>query len=117
MEGKLVLARQAGELGRVRRGARGVAAHQFEQGRLQSCKRERAGMGDFRGPRLHALDQRNRAIDLAERPQRKREIAHRADAGVESEAKGQVVVTARLKHGERLRSAPAPRDTLPRTSR
>ena len=102
MEGKLVLAREAGELRRVRLGARGiVAAYQFEQGRVQSCKRERAGMSDVRGPPLHAVDERNRAIDLPERPQRDRKIAHRADARVESEAKGQIIVTARLKHCER----------------
>ena len=44
MERELVLAREAGELGGVRFGARRVATHQFEQGRLQSSERERAGM-------------------------------------------------------------------------
>ena len=33
-------------------------------------ERERADMGEVRDPRLHAVDERSRAIDLAERPQR-----------------------------------------------
>ena len=47
------------------------------------------------------VDERNRAIDFAERPRRKREIDHRGDAGVLSEAKGQIVVAAGLEQGER----------------
>ena len=58
-------------------------------------------MGEARDPRLHAVNERNRAIDLAERPQRNRQIDHRADAGVMSEAKGQIVVAAGLEQGER----------------
>ena len=58
-------------------------------------------MGDFRDPRLHAVDEGNRAINLPKRPQRDRKIPHRADARVESEAKGQIIITARLKHFER----------------
>ena len=85
----------------MRRGARGVAAHQVEQDRLQCCECERAGVRDFPDPPLHALNEQNRAIDLPERPQRKREIAHRADAGIELETKGEVIVSAGLKHCER----------------
>ena len=66
--GQVVLAREAGEFEGVRRGARAVAAHQFEQGRVHSSSCERADMGEVRDPRLHAVDERNRAIDLAERP-------------------------------------------------
>ena len=66
--GQIVLAREAGEFEGVRRGARPVAAHQFEHGRVHSSRRERADMGEVRDPRLHAVDERNRAIDLAERP-------------------------------------------------
>ena len=58
-------------------------------------------MGDFCGPLLHGVDERNRAIDLAERPQSKRKIAHRAHARVEAEAKGEIIVTSRLKRFER----------------
>ncbi len=58
-------------------------------------------MGEVRYPPLHAVDERNRAIDLAERPQREGKIGHRADARVRSEAKGQIVVAARLEQGER----------------
>ena len=96
-----MLAREPDELEGVRRGARGVATHQFEQGRVHSSKRERADMGEVRHPRLHAVDERNRAIDLAERPRRNRQIGHCADAGVQSEAKGQIVVAAGLEQGER----------------
>ena len=96
-----MLAREPGEFEGVRRGASVVATHQFEQGRVHSSKRERADMGEVRDPRLHAVDERNRAIDLAERPRRNRQIGHRGDAGVHAEAKGQIVVTAGLEQGER----------------
>ena len=52
-------------------------------------------------PRLHTIVKRNRAIDLAERPQRGRQIGHRGDAGINSEPKSQIVVAARLEQGER----------------
>ena len=72
---------------------------------------------EARDPRLHAVDERNRAIDIAERPRRNREISHRGDAGVRSEAKGQIVVAAGLEQGERaFQDDPAPRDTRRRTS-
>ena len=58
-----MLARESGEFEGVRRGARVVATHQFEHGRVQSSHRERADMGEARDPRLHAVDKRNRAID------------------------------------------------------
>ena len=75
-------------------------------------------MGEVRDPRLHAVDERNRAIDLAERPRRNRQIGHRGDAGVQSEAKGQIVVAAGLEQGERpFQSDPALRDTRRRTSK
>ena len=43
----------------------------------------------------------NRAPDVAQRPQCKREVKHRRDARVLSEAKGQIVVAPGLKQGER----------------
>ena len=52
--GQIMLAREAGEFECVRRGARVVATHQFEQGRVHSSIRERADMGEVRDPRLHA---------------------------------------------------------------
>ena len=51
-----MLAREAGKFEGVRRGARMVAAHQFEEGRVHSSKCERADMGEVRDPRLHAID-------------------------------------------------------------
>ena len=47
-------------------------------------------MGEVRDPRLHAVDERSRAIDLAESATTRRQIGHRGDAGVPSEAKGQI---------------------------
>ena len=101
-QGQVVLTREPGQLEGVRRGARGAATHQFEQGRVDFSHAERAGMGQVRDPCLHALDKRSRAIDLAERPQRKRQIEHGRDAGVSPEAKGQIVVAAGLERGERV---------------
>ena len=40
-----------------------------------------------RGSGLHAVDERNPAVDLAERPRRKRQKGHRADAWVMAEAR------------------------------
>ena len=53
-----MLVGEAGEFEGVRRGARRVATHQFEQGRMHLPIRERADMGEVRDPRLHAIDER-----------------------------------------------------------
>jgi hypothetical protein len=59
-------------------------------------------MGEVRDPPVHAVDERNRAVDLAERPGRKRKIDHRGGARIHSETKGQIVViTAGLELRER----------------
>ena len=58
-------------------------------------------MGEVRDPRLNAVDERSRAIDLAESPQRGRQSGHRGDAGVPSEAKAQIIVAAGLEQRER----------------
>ena len=58
-------------------------------------------MGEARDPLPGAADERSRAFDIAERPQRKREVVHRRDAGVLSEAEGQIVVAAWLEQGQR----------------
>jgi hypothetical protein len=58
-------------------------------------------MSKGRNPRLHTLDERNRAIHLAESPRPDRQVSHRVHAGVLSEAKGQVIVAAGLEQGER----------------
>jgi hypothetical protein len=65
---QLVLASEPGKLEGVRSAASVVSTHQFEHGRLHSSKRERADMGALRHPRLHAVDKRNRPINLAKRP-------------------------------------------------
>jgi len=65
---QLVLTGEAGEFKCLRRRARMVSAHQIKQGRMHFSKCEHADMGQARKPSLHAFDERNRAIDLAERP-------------------------------------------------
>ena len=57
--------------------------------------------GEARDPRLHAIHERNRAIDLPERPRNNRQAGHRGDTGVPREAKGQIIVTAGFEQGER----------------
>ena len=96
-----MLACEPGEFGGVRRGAGVVATHQFEQGCKHSSKRERADMGEVCHPRLHTFDERNGAIDLAERPRRKGKIGHRGDAGVRPESKGEIVVASGFEQRER----------------
>ena len=74
-------------------------------------------MGEARDPRLHAVDERNRTIDLAERPRHERQMGHRRDAGVMAEPKCQIVVTAGLEQGERpFQMLPCFARTLRRTS-
>ena len=63
-----MLTREPGELEGVRHGAQAIATNQFEQGRVHFSKRERDDMGESVYTRLHAVDERNRAIDLTERP-------------------------------------------------
>src|ERR1700722_3175740 len=79
-----------------------VATHQFEQCRMQSREGERSGMCETNDPRLHLVDERDRSIELAERPQDVRQIAHCADPGVLPESKGQIVVSTRSEQGKCL---------------
>ena len=58
-------------------------------------------MGEVRDPRLSVGRQGNRASDVAQRPQREREVKHRRDAGVLSKAKRQIVVAPGLEQGQR----------------
>ena len=60
----------------------------------------RADMGEARDPRLARADEGNRAFDLAQRPQCEREHEASRDAGVLSEAKGEIVVPPGLEQGE-----------------
>ena len=98
---QVVIAREVREFEGVRCGTRVLTTHQFEQGRVHSSKRERADMAEVRHSPLHAVDERNRAIDLTERPQGQREKCHSADAGVLSETECHVVVATWLKQSER----------------
>ena len=100
-QGQIVLAHDACEFGDAGPGARTVAAHQGEEGRLTCAKRERGGVGKARDPRFHSLNERNRSVDLAKRPRNERQIDHRSDAGIRREAKRQIVVAAGLEQGER----------------
>ena len=65
--------------------------------------RERMGadMRQVRDPRLGTPNERNRASDVAERPQRERQIGHRPNARVPSKAKRQIVVAPRLEQCQR----------------
>jgi hypothetical protein len=47
-------------------------------------------------------DERNRACNVAQRPQSNREIKHCGDAEVRSKAKGQIIVPPRLEQSQRL---------------
>jgi len=85
----------------VRRGAREVAAHEFEHNRVEFPVRARADMREAGDPRLGLAYEINRASDVAERPQCKREVKHCADAGVVSEAERQIVVAHGLEQRER----------------
>ena len=98
---QLALASEPGKLEGVRRGPRAVAAHQFKHSRVVCSNRQRADVGEVRHPRLHAVVERNRAIDLAERPRHYRKMGHCGDAGVWSETERHVVVSTGLEQGER----------------
>ena len=74
---------------------------------------ERGDMGEVRDPRLHAVDERDRAIDLAERPRHDRQRTHRGGAGVLSKAKSQIVVAAGLEQGESPASLVFPNLVVP----
>jgi hypothetical protein len=65
---QIVLAREPGKFGCVRRGARQVAAHQREQGRVHSSVCACADMSEARDSRLGVVDQGNRPLDAAQRP-------------------------------------------------
>ena len=56
-------------------------------------------MAEAPRPRCMPVDKGNRALDLAQRPQRERQVGHRGDSGVLSEAEGQIVVAAGLEQG------------------
>ena len=49
----------------------------FPADREPPCAGERGDMGQVHDPRLHAVDERGRAIDLAESPQRGGQSGHR----------------------------------------
>jgi hypothetical protein len=62
----------------------------------------RADVGEGAASRIRVASERNRPPDLAHRPQSECEEEHRRDAYVYSEAKGQIVVAAGLKLGQRM---------------
>ena len=65
---QVMLTREPGEFESALRGPYAVAAHQFEQRRMLSSKRERAGMRNGGELRLSAFEKGHRALDFAERP-------------------------------------------------
>jgi TPR repeat protein len=56
---------------------------------------------EARDPRFSAVQEGNRASDVAQRPQCKREVKHCGDAGVLSEAKGEIVLSHGLEQRNR----------------
>jgi hypothetical protein len=59
-------------------------------------------MSEARDPRLCVTEDGDRAPDVTQRPQYKREVEHRGDAGVVSEPERQTVVAPGLKQGDSL---------------
>ena len=86
-------------------------AHQCEHGGVHCAERKRVGVGEACDPRIHAPNERDSAIDFAERPQRERQIGHGGDAWVHPETIGQIIVAARLEPRERAF------DTIPRVEK
>ena len=113
---QFVLSHEPPKFEGVRRDAREVAAHHFEQGRVLFPVCERGDMGEARAPRLGVADERYRALDVAQRPQCERETKHRRDTGVVSEPESQIVVAPGLKQGERAPDDLALRGARQRTN-
>ena len=65
---QIVLTRETGRHGTVLRGARPVASHQLEQGRVYFRIRMRADMRHACKPLLRAVNERYRAPDVSQRP-------------------------------------------------
>ena len=104
---KIVLTRESRGFGGIRCGAREVPPHQLEHGRAPFPVRAGADVGEARDPRRSIVGQGNRALDVAQRPQRERQENHRRDARILPEAEGQIVVAPGLKQGQRtFQSAP-----------
>ena len=77
-----------------------VPPHQLEHRRVRFPTRaSRNARGSRYAPR--ARQRANRATDVAQRPQREREINHRHDASVVSEAEREIVVPAGMEQGDR----------------
>ena len=116
--GQVMLARQPGEFGGLLRDPHTVAAHQVEQRRMVPSKRQRAAIRDGGETRPSVFGQGHGALDVAERPQGHRRAQQDGGADVNPEAKGQIVVAARLEQGERAFEIVARfPDTLRRTGR
>src|SRR6516162_11104916 len=67
---------------------------------MHCAEREGVRVCEAHDPRIHALNQRNSLINLAERPQHECEIGHGGHAKVHPEAKRQIVVAPGLEQGE-----------------
>jgi hypothetical protein len=98
---QIVFARKSSEFDGVSRCPREVAAHQFDQGDNAMSRSARADVRVTRDPRLSVTNEGNCALNVAQRPQREREVKHRRDARVLSETKGQIVVPAGLEQRQR----------------
>jgi hypothetical protein len=101
-EGQIMLARELGKFDAVHCGTRRIVTHQFEPDCEGSVVGVRADVREARHPRLSVANEGNGAPDVAQRPQGEREIQHRGNPLVVSEAKGQIVVTPGLEERQRV---------------
>ena len=102
VHGQVVLAGEPAKLAGMRRGPSAVAAHQFEQRRMVSGEGMGADVRNTGEPFLTALEEEDRAIDVAERPYGDRKADEGGDARVQTESQGQVVVATRLEKSQRM---------------
>ena len=92
---------------------RKIAGHEFEHGRVRMGVCVGAEIRKAGSPCLSGANERSCAFELVQRPQREREEKHCGDAGVLSEAKGQLVISSGLEQSERAFQVFSRLDVLP----
>ena len=91
-----MLTRESGKFDGTRRCTREVAAHQLEHGGMEHHECACADVGEARDPRLGVANERNRAPDVAQGPQRERQPQDCRDAHILPEAEGQIIIAPGL---------------------
>ncbi len=82
-------------------GARKIPSQQPEESGVEVPVGDRSNMREPGHPGLRGFDQLKRAIDLAERPQGKRQIEHCANARIVPEAKSLIAVALGIEQAQR----------------